>query len=81
MTANGAADQSGRINAGVHAVSRWIDAHPDNRDRDPEALLWGRVTKVGEEAGEVIAALVGATGHNPRQRPLRSDGRCVSAFA
>jgi hypothetical protein len=28
-------------------------------------LLWGRVTKVGEEAGEAIAALVGATGHNP----------------
>ncbi|WP_407842163.1 MazG-like family protein (plasmid) [Streptomyces sp. DSM 116496] len=56
-----------RTSALICAVSAWIDAAPGNKDRDPEALLWGRVTKVGEESGEVIAALVGATGQNPRK--------------
>ncbi|GHG06624.1 MazG-like family protein [Streptomyces filamentosus] len=54
-------------NAMLIAVSRWIDSAPANQGRAPEALLWGRVAKVGEEAGEVIAALVGALGHNPRK--------------
>jgi hypothetical protein len=54
-------------NARILAVSAWIDSAPGNNGRHPEALLWGRVTKVGEEAGEVIAALVGATGQNPRK--------------
>jgi NTP pyrophosphatase (non-canonical NTP hydrolase) len=47
------------------ALSRWIDEHPDNAARDREAALWGRIAKVSEEAGEAIAALVGATGQNP----------------
>ncbi|MFJ6901513.1 methyltransferase domain-containing protein [Streptomyces hokutonensis] len=51
----------------VHAVSRWIDAHPANQARDPEALLWGRITKTGEEVGEAISALVAALNHNPRK--------------
>lgn len=51
----------------VHAVSRWIDEHPSNRVRNAEALLWGRVSKTGEEAGEVISALVAALDHNPRK--------------
>ncbi|MEV7279732.1 MazG-like family protein [Streptomyces sp. NPDC093111] len=54
-------------NALLIAVSQWLDGTPANQARDPEALLWGRVAKVGEEAGEVIAALVGALGHNPRK--------------
>jgi NTP pyrophosphatase (non-canonical NTP hydrolase) len=49
------------------ALSQWIDTSPANAARDPEAALWGRVAKVGEEHGEVIAALVGATGQNPRK--------------
>ncbi|WP_205304605.1 MazG-like family protein [Nonomuraea montanisoli] len=56
-----------RTNALVHAVSAWIDQSPDNLHRDPEALLWGRVAKVAEEAGEAINALVGVTGQNPRK--------------
>ncbi|MFJ3310318.1 MazG-like family protein [Streptomyces sp. NPDC086549] len=56
-----------RTNALILAVSAWIDSAPENSTRPPEALLWGRVAKVGEEAGEVIAALVGTTGHNPRK--------------
>ncbi|MGG8410494.1 MazG-like family protein [Streptomyces sp. 12297] len=58
---------SARSTALIRAVSAWIDSSPQNAGRDHEALLWGRVAKVGEEAGEVIAALVGATGHNPRK--------------
>ena len=56
----------------IRAVSAWVDTAPGNAGRDPEALLWGRVTKVGEEAGEVIAALVGATGQNPRKGKTHS---------
>lgn len=47
------------------ALSRWIDA--PNSHRDPEAQAWARIAKVGEEAGEVVAAFIGATGQNPRK--------------
>lgn len=46
-------------------VSEWIDAA--NSLRDPEAITWGRLAKVSEECGEVIAAYIGATGQNPRK--------------
>ncbi len=55
------------LGALVHAVSQWIDDAPANRERPAEALLWSRVAKVAEEAGEVVAALIGATGANPRK--------------
>ncbi len=51
--------------AALVALSRWIDA--GNAHRDPEAVTWGRLAKVAEEAGEVIAAYIGATGQNPRK--------------
>jgi NTP pyrophosphatase (non-canonical NTP hydrolase) len=47
------------------ALSQWIDA--GNAHRDPEAVTWGRLAKLTEEAGEVIAAYIGATGQNPRK--------------
>lgn len=47
------------------ALSRWIDA--GNAHRDPEAVTWGRLSKITEEAGEVIAAYIGYTGQNPRK--------------
>lgn len=47
------------------ALSRWIDA--GNAGRDPEAITWGRLAKITEEAGEVIAAYIGVTGQNPRK--------------
>jgi len=47
------------------ALSRWIDDGNDHRD--PEARTWGRISKITEEAGEVIAAYIGATGQNPRK--------------
>lgn len=46
-------------------LSQWIDA--GNTHRDPEAVTWGRLAKITEEAGEVIAAYIGATGQNPRK--------------
>lgn len=51
--------------AALVALSEWIDA--GNAGRDPEAITWGRIAKITEEAGEVIAAYIGATGQNPRK--------------
>jgi hypothetical protein len=53
--------------ARIRAVSIWIDRSPANQARDPEALLFGRVAKVAEEAGEAVKALIEAGGHNPRK--------------
>lgn len=49
------------------ALSEWIDDSPLNLTRDPEAATWGRLSKITEEAGEVIAAWIGVTGQNPRK--------------
>ena len=49
-------------------LSRWLDE--SQGDRDAEAVLWGRVAKVTEEAGEAIAAIIGATGQDPRLNPF-----------
>ncbi|MFE9121412.1 hypothetical protein [Streptomyces sp. NPDC007172] len=38
-------------NQRIHAISAWIDAAPDNQNRDPEAQLFGRIAKVAEESG------------------------------
>ena len=51
--------------AALVALSEWVDA--GNAHRDPEAITWGRLAKITEEAGEVVAAYIGATGQNPRK--------------
>lgn len=51
--------------AELSTLSALIDEWNDMRD--PEAVLWGRVSKVAEETGEAMAALVGYTGQNPRK--------------
>lgn len=61
--------------AALVALSQWIDA--GNAHRDPEAQLWGRVSKVTEEAGESIAALIGYTGQNPRKGVTHSRGDVI----
>jgi hypothetical protein len=53
------------INTDLRDLSYWIDA--GNADRCEEAVTWGRLAKVAEEGGEVIAAYIGATGQNPRK--------------
>lgn len=47
------------------ALSEWIDE--GNAHRDTEAVTWGRLAKIQEEAGEVIEAFIGYTGQNPRK--------------
>lgn len=54
------------VPAQLVALSRWVD-EGQPADRDPEAVTWGRLAKVSEENGEVIAAFIGATGQNPRK--------------
>ena len=49
------------------ALSLWIDGFKRNLERDPEALLWSRVSKVAAEAGEALDALSGMSGENPRK--------------
>jgi hypothetical protein len=51
--------------AALVALSEWIDA--GNAHRNPEAVTWGRIAKIAEEHGEVVAAFIGATGQNPRK--------------
>lgn len=51
----------------IQELSAWIDASPANLARDREAATWGRLAKISEECGEVIAAFIGATGQNPRK--------------
>lgn len=56
---------TGETGEQLAALSRWIDA--SNLHRDPEAVTWGRIAKIQEEAGETVAAFIGATGQNPRK--------------
>ena len=51
----------------IVTLNAWIDGHPLNAARDAEAQTWGRIAKVSEEAGEVIAAFIAVTGQNPRK--------------
>jgi NTP pyrophosphatase (non-canonical NTP hydrolase) len=55
----------GDFSQGVAALSLWIDE--GNVSRHPEAATWARLSKITEEAGEVVAAYIGATGQNPRK--------------
>jgi NTP pyrophosphatase (non-canonical NTP hydrolase) len=56
-----------RLAGRIARLSEWIDGSPENADRDPEAATWGRLSKIVEEAGEVISAYIGVTGQNPRK--------------
>lgn len=56
-----------RTNANITAISRWIDRSPGYALVDDETALWRRCTKPASEAGEVIDALAGVVGENPRK--------------
>lgn len=60
-------DEVSQVAVSVAWLSDWIDSHPANLARDPEAAAWSRLAKIGEEFGEVVAAYIGATGQNPRK--------------
>ncbi len=53
----------------VNALSRWIDdgLWDDDYPRTNEAMLMHRTQKIAEEYGEVVAAIIGSTGANPRK--------------
>jgi hypothetical protein len=53
------------IGKSLARLSEWIDN--SNKHRDAEAVTWGRLAKIMEEGGEVIAAYIGYTGQNPRK--------------
>jgi len=59
------------------ALSDWIDTSPSNAARDPEAVTWGRISKVSEECGEVIATFIGVTGQNPRKGVTHDIGDVI----
>lgn len=65
-----------RSSAALVALSRWIDG--GNAHRDPEAVTWGRLAKITEEAGEVIEAYIGMTGQNPRKGVTHARGDVVA---
>src|SRR5690242_13592954 len=46
-------------------LSVWLDDYNGTKPRSTQ--LWERVGKVGEENGEVIAAMIGWGGQNPRK--------------
>lgn len=54
-----------RIGKNIATLSAWID--DANSDRNNEAATWARIAKITEEAGETVAAYIGATGQNPRK--------------
>lgn len=58
-------DSTSSISRGISDLSAWIDGA--NAHLPPEAATWARLAKITEEAGEVVAAHIGATGQNPRK--------------
>lgn len=52
----------------IAVLDTWIDQNSSPAyQNQPLAKTWGRIAKVSEECGEVIAAFIGATGQNPRK--------------
>jgi hypothetical protein len=52
----------------IAAIDAWLDgAVMGHYKGQPLAQDWARVSKIGEELGEAIQALIGATGQNPRK--------------
>ena len=52
----------------IHNVDEWLDSDVAAvYQEQPLAQDWARVTKVSEEAGEAVSALIALTGQNPRK--------------
>lgn len=52
-------------NSSIAALSNWIDESLSHKD--PETVTLHRITKLGEESGEVFNETIGAFGANPRK--------------
>jgi NTP pyrophosphatase (non-canonical NTP hydrolase) len=55
-------------------ISHMIDTSASYIDCETETILWRRCAKVAEESGEVISALIGVTGENPRKGVTHTMG-------
>lgn len=52
----------------IEKIDAWLDRDAASAYQgSPLALDWLRVSKLTEEAGEAVAALIGVTGGNPRK--------------
>lgn len=52
----------------IRYVDNWLDEDvPEYYKDQPLAQDWARISKVIEELGETISAIIGATGQNPRK--------------
>ena len=58
----------------LRGLSHMIDTSPAYADCETETILWRRCAKVAEEAGEVISALIGVVGCNPRKGVTHTMG-------
>lgn len=56
------------MGADIAAIDQWIDNGTSQEFKNNKTLaLYGRVAKIGEEYGEAMQALIGATEQNPRK--------------
>jgi NTP pyrophosphatase (non-canonical NTP hydrolase) len=66
----------------VEAIDRWLDAYAGQLYQDqPLGQDWARLGKVIEELGEVIQAIIGLTGQNPRKGVTNGKDEVLSELA
>lgn len=52
----------------LQMLDEWLDGNVSQQYKDqPLAQDWARISKIGEEFGEVVEAFIGVTGQNPRK--------------
>jgi hypothetical protein len=58
----------------IQELDKWLDdqVSPIYKEQ-PLAQDWARISKIGEEFGEVIDAFIGVTGQNPRKGTFGSQ--------
>jgi hypothetical protein len=66
----------------IETVDAWLDdAVSENYRACPLAQDWARVAKAVEEAGEAVAALIAATGQNPRKGVCGTQAELLAELA
>jgi hypothetical protein len=67
----------------IHHVDEWLDREvPAVYQEQPLAQDWARISKVIEELGETISAMIAYTGQNPRKpREPEADVRMIEELA
>jgi NTP pyrophosphatase (non-canonical NTP hydrolase) len=66
----------------IHHVDEWLDRDvPQNYQNQPLAQDWARISKVIEELGEAVSAMIGYTGQNPRKGITHNEKDMVYELA